>query len=145
MGLSNVSTKKIEIGAVVHADRQPIADRGNGNRTIPMIGLASGATQMINGITEIAPGSAIQEHYHNCEESILVLSGEAIAVLNGVPHTMKTNDASWVPAGIPHYFKNASQNENLRIFWTYASINATRTLVSTGETRAIAAEHLKLV
>jgi hypothetical protein len=29
----------------------------------------------------------------------------------------------------------------MRIFWTYASIEATRTLVATGETRPVAAEH----
>jgi putative monooxygenase len=74
----------------------------------------------------------------------LILSGQAIAVLGGIPHPMKPCDASWVPAGEPHFFKNASHIEKLRIFWTYASIDATRTMVSTGEARTIAAEHLKL-
>lgn len=133
------------VGAVVHMDQQPVADRGNGNRTIPLIGPGSGALQMINGITEIAPGSAIQEHFHNCEESILILSGHAIAFIGGTPHEMKAADASWVPAGVPHFFKNASEVEPLRIFWTYASIEATRTSVASGETRPIAAEHRRLV
>lgn len=132
------------VGAVVHMEQQPVADRGNGNRTIPLIGPGTGALQMINGITEIAPGSAIPEHFHNCEESILILSGHAIAVIGGTPHEMKVADASLVPAGVPHFFENASGVEPLRIFWTYASIEATRTLVASGETRPIAAEHRKL-
>jgi putative monooxygenase len=133
------------VGAVVHMEQQPVVDRGNGNRTIPLIGPGTGALQMINGITEIAPGSAIPEHFHNCEESILILSGNAIAVIGGTPHEMKASDASWVPAGVPHFFKNASEVEPLRIFWTYASVEATRTSVASGETRPIAAEHRKLV
>ncbi len=133
------------VGAVVRMEQQPVADRGNGNRTIPLIGPGSGALQMINGITEIAPGSAIPEHFHNCEESILILSGSAIAVIGGTPHHMKVSDASWVPAGVHHFFKNASDVEPLRIFWIYASIEATRTLVASNETRSIAAEHRKLI
>jgi putative monooxygenase len=141
----NVDDASPSTGAVVLMEQQPVADRGNGNRTIPLIGPGTGALQMINGITEIVPGSAIQEHFHNCEESILILSGNAIAVIDGTPHEMKACDASWVPAGVAHYFKNASDVEPLRIFWTYASIEATRTSVASGETRAIAAEHRKLV
>ena len=42
-----------------------MADRGNGNRTIPLISPGSGALEMINDITEIAPGSAIPEYFYN--------------------------------------------------------------------------------
>ncbi len=132
-------------GGVVRAADQPVADRGNGNRTTPLIGPASGATQFVNGITDIAPGQAIKEHYHNCEESILILAGNAIAVIDGVETPLQAPDASWVAAGVRHYFKNASASEPLRIFWTYASPEATRTDAATGETRTIAAEHRKLV
>jgi hypothetical protein len=29
----------------------------------------------------------------------------------------------------------------MKIFWTYASLQATRTLTATGETRSVSAEH----
>ena len=128
-------------GAIVRASGQPVADRGSGNRTIPMVMPSSGTSTVINGITIIAPHSAIQEHYHNCEESILILEGDAIAVIDGERHHLQAPDVSWVAANVPHYFQNASDTEPLRIFWTYASIAATRTSVATGETRPIAAEH----
>ena len=130
-------------GAVVRAAEQKTADRGGGNRTIPMIMPSSGTTSVINGITIIAPHSAIQEHYHNCEESILILEGHAIAVIDGKENRLTAPDVSWVAAGVPHYFQNASDTEPLKIFWTYASINANRTNVATGETRPISAEHAK--
>ena len=129
--------------AVVRAAEQKTADRGNGNRTIPMVMPSSGTTSVINGITVIAPHSAIQEHYHNCEESILILEGTAIAVIDGREHHLTAPDVSWVAAGVPHYFQNGSHTEPLRIFWTYASISASRTNVATGETRPISAEHAK--
>ena len=130
-------------GAIVRAAEQQTADRGGGNRTIPMVMPSSGTSTVINGITIIAPHSAIQEHYHNCEESILILEGQAIAVIDGEQHRLQAPDVSWVAAGVPHYFQNASDTEPLRIFWTYASTSANRTNVATGETRPISAEHVR--
>ena len=46
-----------------------------------------------------------------------------------------------VGAGIHHYFENASDSEEMHIFWTYASVDATRTIVATGVTTRIDEEH----
>lgn len=127
--------------AVIRLSEQPAADRGGGNRTIPLVTPRCGARQMLNGITVIAPGSAIPEHYHDCEESVIVLDGTGIAMVGGAAHEVGPGDTSWIPPGLPHFFRNASATAELRIFWTYASATATRTLVTTGETRPVAAEH----
>jgi quercetin dioxygenase-like cupin family protein len=50
-------------------------------------------------------------------------------------------DTTWIAANVPHRFVNASSDAPMRIFWTYASIDADRTIIATGETRPIAAEH----
>ena len=128
--------------AVLRPSEIPAADRGGGARTIPLVTPGIGAKQLINGITMIGPGAAIPLHFHNCEESVIVLEGDAIAVIDGVEHRVGPGDTSWIPAGLPHYFRNDSSGM-VRIFWTYASIEATRTLVSTGQTRPVAAEHAK--
>ena len=127
--------------AVIRPRDQPVADRGGGNRTIPLVMPGIGARQLINGITVIAPCGAIAEHFHDCEESVIVLDGAAIAVIGGTEHPAEPGDTCWIPPGMAHYFRNASATEALRIFWTYASVTATRTLVATGETRPVAAEH----
>ena len=126
---------------ILRPAEQPVADRGSGNRTIPLVMPRIGARQLINGITAIAPGGAIAEHFHDCEESVIVLEGSAVAVLDGAEHAVGPGDTSWIPPGLPHYFRNASATQVLRIFWTYASVTATRTLVASGETRPVAAEH----
>lgn len=115
-------------------------DRGGGARTTPLVTRRCGSTSLINGITAFDPGAAIGLHMHNCEESVMVIEGEAIAEIDGVGHHLGTNDTTWIPANVPHRFINASDGP-MRIFWTYATIDATRTMIATGETRTIDAEH----
>jgi quercetin dioxygenase-like cupin family protein len=98
---------------------------------------------MLNGITIIAPGAAIALHSHNCEESVIVIEGRGVVELDGMDHAVDTFDTTWVPANVPHRFRNTSREHPLRIFWTYASADATRTLVATGETHSIGSEHTK--
>jgi putative monooxygenase len=127
-------------GAVLRPHEITPHERGGGARTIPLVTRKIGSTSMLNGITEFAPNAAIPLHTHNCEESVMVLEGDAIAELDGVQHRMSANDTTWVAAGIPHRFINASATDRMRIFWTYASVDATRTIVATGDTRSIDSE-----
>lgn len=101
----------------------------------------AGATSIINGFTDIPPGGGIPLHFHNCEESVLVVDGSAIVEIDGEAHNVAATDVVWIAAGVPHRFRNPSGTDRLRIFWTYASSAATRTLVDTGEERPIVSEH----
>lgn len=116
-------------------------DRGGGVRTFPLVRAGIGATGFLNGITEFDPGCAVPLHYHNCEESVMLIEGEAIATIDGVEQVVQVNDTSFIPAGVPHFFRNASTTERMRIFWVYGSIDADRTIVATGENRRIDEEH----
>lgn len=115
-------------------------ERGGGARTIPLVTKRIGSTSLLNGITEFEPKASIALHTHNCEESVMVLEGEAIAEIDGVAYAMAAGDTTWVPANLPHRFINASATQRMRIFWTYASVDATRTLIATGDTRSIDSE-----
>jgi len=115
----------------------PFRERSAGVSTIHLATAARGATGLLNGITRIAPGAAVPEHFHNCEESVLILSGRAYAVIDGVTFAMDERHITLIPTGIPHYLANPSADAPLLIFWTYASIDATRTIVATGRTTRI--------
>lgn len=115
--------------------------RMGGAHTLPMVSRRVGAKDFINGITVFPPGAAIAEHFHNCDESVLVIRGSAVAHVDGQQHAVSAGDTSFIPAGVPHFFKNASGNEELHIFWTYASVDADRTIVATGVTTRIDEEH----
>ena len=115
----------------------PVKDRGGGIVTTPLVTAGRGSRAMLTGITRIAPGAAVPLHTHNCEECVVVLTGTGFAHIDGVDHPVTVNDTSWIPAGIQHCFRNPSETEEMAIFWTYASIDATRTIVATGVTTRI--------
>jgi quercetin dioxygenase-like cupin family protein len=115
--------------------------RGGGASTIPLVTRARGAAVFLNGQTLFRGGAGIPLHVHNCPESVVILEGNAIVEIDGQEHTITTLDTTYVDAGVPHRFRNASDTEPMRILWTYASVDATRTLVETGVTTRVDAEH----
>jgi len=129
---------------VLKPDQIKSHDRGGGARTTPLVTPALGAQSFINGITEFAPGTAIPFHSHNCEESVMLLAGDAVMDVAGQEsHVLKPLDTTWIPPNVSHRFRNMSATEPMKILWIYASPNATRTLTETGETRMVSVEHSK--
>lgn len=126
---------------ILHPSDIPARERGGGVTTIPLVTRHTGATRFINGFTLFAPGAAVQLHYHNCDESVLLLEGAAVAEIDGAEYAVRPGDVSFIPTGIHHRFRNASGTEAMKIMWTYASIDADRTIVATGENRKIDDEH----
>ncbi|MDB6100654.1 MAG: hypothetical protein JWO52_653 [Gammaproteobacteria bacterium] len=126
---------------IIRPSQLKARERGGGVRTIPLVTRAHGATAFINGITCFDPGAAVSFHCHNCEESVVILEGRAIVDINGTEFEMGPQDTTFLPANIPHRFRNASSMAGMRILWTYASIDATRTIIATGDTRRIDDEH----
>lgn len=128
--------------AILRPDTLPVNDRGNGARTIPLVTRKCGSTSLINGITAFDPGAKIGVHFHNCEESVLILEGVAVAEIDGQRYDLKAGDTTWIPPNVPHRFLNES-DAPMRIFWTYANIDATRTMIATGIEQTIDDEHDK--
>lgn len=119
----------------------PARDRGGGIRTIPLVTRRTGSTGFINGYTIFPPLGAVQLHSHNCDECVVLLEGRAIAWIDGVEHALQPGDATFLLPGVPHFFRNVSETEDMRILWIYASIDADRKILATGETRRIDDEH----
>jgi mannose-6-phosphate isomerase-like protein (cupin superfamily) len=122
---------------ILDPETLPVKDRGNGVVTTPLVTAARGSRAMLNGITRIAPGAAVPLHIHNCEESVLVVSGSGKVHIDGAEHPVAPGIMTWIPAEVPHCFINVEGSEPLVIFWTYASIDATRTVIATGVTTRI--------
>ncbi|CAN5353247.1 cupin domain-containing protein [soil metagenome] len=127
---------------ILHPADLKAYERGNGARTVPLVSQRLGATSFINGITEFGPGAQIPWHFHNCEESVMLLEGDAVFDIGDQHHTLVPHDTTFIPAGVPHRFRNASNEKGMKIFWIYGRVDANRTLVATGETRLVSAEHV---
>ena len=110
-------TNDMPKGVVLYPDRMKAYERGGGARTVPLVGPKIGAKSFLNGMTIFGPGAAIPLHTHNCEESVLLLEGRAIAEIDGERHDIKAGDISWIPQGVPHRFLNASQTVVMKIRW----------------------------
>lgn len=113
-------------------------------KTKVFINKSTGSRSMISGITIIPKNESINLHYHNCEEAVTILQGNAIAEIDNKKYKLKEGDVSWIPPKIAHRFFNKNKKD-LKIYWTYANINATRTDVLTGKTNKITDEHKKKI
>lgn len=120
---------------VLEYDKQPVVDRGTGVKTRLMVHKGLGSDGLTNGITRFEPGARIALHYHNCDESVAIIEGEAICEIDGQRIAMRQLDTTYVPAGVPHRFINESDRP-MAILWTYAASDVTRTFVETGVTVA---------
>ena len=108
-------------------------ERGSGLRSTPLATPVIGAQHITTGITEFQDGIAIALHYHNCEEQVTILEGNAVAEINGTLHELSAPDTTFIPAGLPHRFLNRS-GKIMKILWIYGSGHVTRTSVETGKT-----------
>jgi quercetin dioxygenase-like cupin family protein len=128
--------------AVLRPADLPTHDRGGGARTTPLVGPSVGAKAFINGITSFAPGTAIPFHSHNCEESVMLLEGDAMLDIEGQPSArLQPLDTTWLPANLSHRFRNLSDTQPMKILWIYARLDATRTLTESGQTNFVSSEH----
>jgi putative monooxygenase len=114
----------------------PATDRGRGVRTWPLVTRARGAEAFLSGITEFEAGAGLPLHFHNCQESVVVLEGRAVCQVESDRQQLDPYMTVIIDAGVHHRFENAAEGR-LRILWTYGSPRATRTIVATGETFAV--------
>ena len=123
---------------VLRSGELPRFDRGAGVVTLPYVGRWNAeGNRVTTGITVFGPGTAIPLHTHNVEESVLILEGQATAVIGEDSFDLEPGDATWAPAGLPHRFVNRGEGP-MRIYWVYGGREVTRTICETGET----VEHL---
>ena len=84
-------------------------------------------------MTVFSPGTGIPLHSHNVEESVLVYEGEATAVVGDDEFDLVAGQATWVPAGVPHCFRNRGEGIDDHLLGLRRP-RRHRTITATGET-----------
>ena len=87
-----------------------------------------GATEISSGITTFQAGTSSTTHYHNAEESVIVIEGEGILMINGEENHVRQSDAAFITPGTDHRLINTGEVP-FKIAWSYATVDVTRTLV----------------
>ena len=87
-----------------------------------------GATEISSGITTFQAGTSNTTHYHNAEESVIVIEGEGIIIIDGEENYVRQYDAAFITPGTHHRLINPG-NEPFKIAWSYATVDVTRTFV----------------
>ena len=113
---------------VIRASEVDTLQRAEGVTVASHINKEFGATEISSGITSFEPGRSNTTHYHNAEESVIVIEGAGILLINGAEHQVAAGDAAFITPGAHHRLINTGEGP-FRIAWSYATVDVTRTLV----------------
>jgi putative monooxygenase len=115
------------------------ADDANGSRPPGteghgLVSYRIGSQHLNSGLLRFEPGAGVRLHFHNVEEQVTVVEGEAVAIVDGERHVLHPFDTTYVPAGVPHHFMNESAAP-MTIHCTYGGTSIEQTFPETGEVR----------
>lgn len=129
--------------ALLRPEELPSYERGGGARTIPLVNRELGTSSFITGYTSFEGGAVIPFHSHNCQESVVLMEGEAVMDIDCLEYRLKPHDVTFIPPNVSHRFRNLSPTQPMKILWIYENTSATRTLTETGATAPVSAEHIQ--
>jgi quercetin dioxygenase-like cupin family protein len=75
--------------------------------------------EMSGGYGLFHPGGRLPAHFHDFDESISIISGESICIVEGRQYKLSGCATAMVPRGRVHYFKNES-GATMEMLWVYA-------------------------
>jgi quercetin dioxygenase-like cupin family protein len=94
-----------------------------------LFGARFGAVGICGGHGRFLPGASLPCHIHEYDESITIVGGEAVCLVQGKRYELSGYDTAFVPKGRPHRFLNESDSP-MAMVWVYAGSDPERTLVS---------------
>lgn len=87
-----------------------------------------GAVGICGGYGRFQPAASLPCHFHQFDESITIVEGHALCLVQGNRYRVTGYDTAFVPEGRPHRFLNES-NSPMAMIWVYAGGEPERTLV----------------
>ncbi len=87
-----------------------------------------GASGICGGWARFEPGASLPCHFHEYDESITIISGDAVCLVEGRRYELSGCDTALVPQGLRHRFVNLS-DKPMEMIWVYAGDEPSRTVV----------------
>ncbi len=87
-----------------------------------------GAAGICGGYGVFRPGASLPCHFHKFDESITIVSGEALCLVEGNVYGLSGLDTAFVPVGRVHRFLNRSEKD-MAMIWVYSGSEPERTIV----------------
>ncbi len=84
--------------------------------------------EMSGGYGLFEPGARLPAHFHDFDESICIIQGTSICVVEGRRYTLADCICALQPRGRIHYFSNES-NKPMEMIWVYAGPTPERVIV----------------
>ena len=117
------------MGVIRHAEAEAL-ERAPGASSRPMTTEATGSSVLFTGVTVFQSGADIRLHYHDCDEVITIIEGEAVCEVAGEYFTLQPYDVVFVPQGRHHRFLNRGPGV-MRFVWAYPQPVVERIYVET--------------
>lgn len=90
-----------------------------------------GSVGICGGYARFQQGASLPCHVHEFDESITIVEGQAVCLVQGNRYVVGRYDTVFVPEGRPHRFLNLS-SAPMAMVWVYAGSEPGRTLVEPG-------------
>jgi quercetin dioxygenase-like cupin family protein len=87
-----------------------------------------GSVGICGGYGRFQPAASLPCHIHKYDESITIVEGEAVCLVQGSSYRLSGYDTAFVPEGRPHRFLNHSKSP-MAMIWVYAGTEPERTLL----------------
>jgi quercetin dioxygenase-like cupin family protein len=87
-----------------------------------------GSEGICGGYGRFLPGASLPCHIHDFDESITIVEGTAVCLVQGKQYELSGCDTAFIPKGIPHRFLNKSI-EPMAMVWVYAGNEPDRQIV----------------
>jgi quercetin dioxygenase-like cupin family protein len=87
-----------------------------------------GAVGICGGHGRFLPGASLPCHIHDFDESITIVKGAAVCLVQGRRYELSGYDTAFIPRGLPHRFLNLSDQE-MSMVWVYAGSEPDRQVV----------------
>jgi quercetin dioxygenase-like cupin family protein len=94
---------------IVRASELAVDRSDPGVSALRLVTSERGAVGITAGVATFEPGARIVMHTHPCEETVIIIEGEAVAYVGGQRSNLSRFDSSIVPAEVPHCFANESR------------------------------------